>query len=323
MADAPWVLASLLVPGLGQGLATHRVRMIAWAAAVLVCTVLVVVSVWFFAAAIVLRVAGAVDAYVCLRRAARPYHRVNAAIAVVVAAVGLGYVRLAVHGYKIPSSSMYPTLVIGDHVFVDTLSPRWRAPERGEVIVFTHPCGPRTYIKRVIARGGDTVEVRCSIVYLNGVALPSPLVDASASYKDLDDRDGEWSTREVSRYRETLGAHTYETFHDVDSAPGKTPDDRGDFPHLDRPFGPSCGPNRPGQPVGALVPTKNDAAACESQLHLVVPSGALFVMGDNRNNANDSRYWGLVAESSVIGRVIGIWMSDGIEGGWGRFGAIE
>ena len=68
-----------------------------------------------------------------------------------------------------------------------------------------------------------------------------------------------------------------------------------------------------------------NAAACEPQAHYVVPPGSLFVMGDNRNNANDSRYWGAVSVDAVIGRTMGIWMSKppGDDGGLSRFGAIE
>jgi signal peptidase I len=330
------VLLSIAFPGLGQGLAAHRWRMIGWAVGLLVATLLVVVSVWFLALALVLRVAGAIDAYRCLRRAGGRPHHVNAAIALVIGAVGIGYVKLAVEGFKIPSSSMYPALIIGDHIFVDKLSPRWRPIERGEIVVFTQPCSKHTFVKRVIARGGDTVEVRCSKIFVNGSPVAATLVDKNASYQDYDEHDGKWFYREVSRYRETLGGHTYETFHDRERPPGEqTGEDgapRGDFPARDRMFAPSCTqggaffdakPGEDPQPTGRLVETQPDASGCEPQAHFEVPAGTLFMMGDNRNNANDSRYWGVVRERAVVGRLVGIWMSNGIEGGWGRVGAIE
>jgi signal peptidase I len=54
-----------------------------------------------------------------------------------------------------------------------------------------------------------------------------------------------------------------------------------------------------------------------------VPKGSVFVMGDNRNNANDSRYWGAVPLDHVIGRAIGIYLSDGPQSTWSRFGAVD
>jgi signal peptidase I len=328
------VIASLLFPGLGQGLAAHRLRMACWAVAVLASTLLILVSVWFLPVALVLRIAGAIDAFRCLSRAGDQRHYVNAAIALVIGAVGIGGVKLAVQGFKIPSSSMYPTLVIGDHIFVDKLSPRWRPFDRGEVVVFTQPCSKHTFVKRVIARGGDTIEVRCSRIFVNGTPVPSSLVDKAASYKDYDESSARWFTRATSRYRETLGRHTYETFHDPERPAHEDAAARGDFPARDAVFAPSCSqggaffdpkPGETSQPTGRLVETKpaSDAAPCDPQLHFAVPAGTLFMMGDTRNNANDSRYWGVVREEMVIGRAIGIWMSDGQEGSWGRFGALE
>jgi signal peptidase I len=243
----------------------------------------------------------------------------------VIGAVGVGGVKLLVEGYKIPSSSMYPTLIIGDHVFVDKLSVKWREPGRGEIIVFDQPCAHRTYIKRVIAIGGDTVEVRCGVVYVNAIAQNSSLVVKATEYKDYDDSRGTWLTRTASRYRDTIDGHTFDTFRNIDDPR------RGDFPSRERPFAPSCtqseffGDAAPSanQPSGKLVETKAEAEPCEPQLHFVVPASSLFVMGDNRHNANDSRYWGVVPIGNVIGRAINIWMSDGAEGGWSRFGAIE
>src|SRR6185437_13709926 len=99
----------------------------------------------------------------------------------------------------IPSSSMYPTLEIGDHIFVNkfiygvripwttTKLFELRGPHPGEVIVFIYPCDPdRDYIKRVIATAGQTVEVRCNVVYVDGVAVPSKLEDENCTYLDQD-----------------------------------------------------------------------------------------------------------------------------------------
>lgn len=325
------VLVTLFFPGLGQGLAARRVRMLGWAGAALGTMLATFLSVWLLPLVVLVRIACAVDAYRCLARHVPPFKLVDAAIAIVIGAVGIGYTERAVEAFKIPSSSMYPTLIIGDQVYVDKLSLLWRAPARGEIVVFEHPCSKRMFIKRVIARGGDTIEVRCSVVYVNGRPLPTQLVAAETSYLDHDDATDGWMRHTTSRYRETLDGRSYDTFHMPIRAQGSAPDERGDFPQRDRVFVPACShgdfyERAPGasQPIGRIVQTKDASASpCEPQLHFEVPTGALFVMGDNRNNANDSRYWGLVRESAVIGRAIGIWMSDGPEGSWSRFGAVE
>src|SRR5688572_19534296 len=120
------VLASLVFPGFGQGLSFRRNRMIAWAVAAVLTTFAILFSVWFVIATFAIRIAAAADAYFVLRHQTTPGHRAFAALAVVVGAVGLGFSQLALEVFKIPSSSMYPTLVIGDHVYVDKLSVRWR-----------------------------------------------------------------------------------------------------------------------------------------------------------------------------------------------------
>jgi signal peptidase I len=256
------------------------------------------------------------------------------AIALVIGAIGIGGAQATIEAFKIPSSSMYPTLFIGDHVYIDKLSIRWRPPERGEVIVFDQPCANRVYIKRVVAVAGDTVEVRCTTLYVNGTAVPATSITPNATYQDYDESRDEWTARRVSRFRQTIGAHTFDIFQQqaAEGADGFF----GDFPQRDRPFAPSCRqggndfyPARAGetkQPEGTLVSTRDanaPASMCAPQLHFVVPTGGLFVMGDNRGNANDSRYWGVVPTGNVIGRLIGIYLSDGVEGSWGRVGAVD
>src|ERR1700759_2247167 len=100
-------------------------------------------------------------------------------------ATALALRAFVVEAFKIPSSSMYPTLEINDHIFVNKfiygVRIPWtttklfalRGPPRGEVIVFIYPCDPdRDYIKRVVATAGQTVETRCGVLYVDGVAVP-------------------------------------------------------------------------------------------------------------------------------------------------------
>src|SRR5690606_18918464 len=83
-------------------------------------------------------------------------------------------------------------------------------------IVFIQPCQPeRDYIKRVIALGGQTVEVRCNVVYVDGEPVPSELIDGEGCrYDDREDPNPTWFERTCSRYRETAGDLAYDTYHD-------------------------------------------------------------------------------------------------------------
>ncbi|MGE5183141.1 MAG: signal peptidase I [Acidobacteriota bacterium] len=252
--------------------------------------------------------------------------------------IALALRAFVIEAFKIPSSSMYPTLEIGDHIFVNkfiygvripyTMTKFFevRGPERSEVIVFIYPCDPdRDYIKRVVALAGDTVEVRCNVVYVNGQAVPNELVNAKEEYEDYEDTTGKWYMRKISRYRETVNGSSYDVFHGEDRPQfdemrklgTHTAGDARDFPRLDDPFPPKCsksledssGASPQDQVMGKLVLTKPNAGACEQQEHYVVPPGHVFVMGDNRNNSNDSRVWGSVPIDNIKGKALFIWLS--------------
>lgn len=337
---------NLLAPGFAQALAGRRNAALVWLGLATATAALATVTVWVAIAAVLVHLAAVIGAVVELRRIpASPVWWTRLSLMVFVLGIaGIAFLEVTGETYRIPSSSMYPTLAIGDRIFVDKLSPRWRPPERGEVIVFRYPCDrDRDYVKRVIAIGGDTVEVRCNVVYVNGEAIASELVTARDEYRDHDEMGGMSFLRPCSRYREYLGGHTYEVFHDPER-PARdrergtpTTGDARDFPRRDLMIAPSCqrselhGP-KPGapQPAGRLVVTKHDAKPCEQQAHFVVPPGALFVIGDNRNNAHDSRVWGALSVEDVIGRVIGIWSSSPPGSGesctgadWSRVGDLE
>jgi len=246
---------------------------------------------------------------------------IESIVAAILIALALRF--LVLEAFKIPSSSMYPTLEINDHIFVNkfiygvripfttTKLLEWRKPHRGEVIVFMQPCEPdRDYIKRVVATEGQSVEVRCNVVFVDGKPVDHKLIDGdSCSYDDYDEPNDKWYPRQCSLYQETVAGHPYLTYHDADRplrdeqvAKGAklARGDGKDFPQLEgsrQP--PSCATQTDGAPViapnqqrGTLVETRKDADVCEPQLHYVVPPATLFVMGDNRDNAFDSRAWG-------------------------------
>lgn len=253
--------------------------------------------------------------------------------------IALALRAFVIEAFKIPSSSMYPTLEIGDHIFVNkfiygvripwtrTKLFELRGPKRGEVIVFIYPCDPeRDYIKRVIALAGDTVEVRCNVVYVNGKANPSKMVEGeTCHYKDYDERDDRWFNRQCSRYRETVDGGDYDTYHDFErptrdakTLHGDPQGDSRDFPTIGTRSAPSCSNSEESgkaanipQVKGIITETKSEAVAgaCDAQINYKVPPGHVFVMGDNRNNSNDSRVWGSVPIENIKGKALFIWLS--------------
>jgi signal peptidase I len=256
--------------------------------------------------------------------------------------IALALRAFVIEAFKIPSSSMYPTLEIGDHIFVNKflygMRIPWtstkifelRGPRRGEVIVFMQPCQPeRDYIKRVVALAGDTIEVRCNVVYVNGQPVPTRLADPDCTYEDY--KDGStggpvgWHDETCSRYEETAGDLVYSTYHDRDrvrrdkavAAHEPMSEDDHDFPKdmTARTCSNSIDPeNKPAknQLAGKVVETRSDLGlgeACLPHRHYQVPAGHVFVMGDNRANSNDSRYWGPVPIENIKGKALFIWLS--------------
>ena len=269
-----------------------------------------------------------------------------------------------VEAFKIPSGSMIPTMEIGDHIFVNkflyglripftkTRFFEWRKPEPGEVIVFINPCQPdKDFIKRIVAVEGDSIEVRCDILYVNGKAVPvDPTNDEQCSYWDKDDSDGgEWRRQRCASYRETLNGVGHTTFNQPsrlaldldrrDQLKGRYANlmGRHDFPG-ERP--PECtdanegeDPRSPEQRERSLGRVEESApenteyhGPCAPQRRYVVPDGHVFVMGDNRDNSSDSRAWGPVPLENIKGKALFIWWSAKPEpqGGiqWERLGKM-
>jgi signal peptidase I len=326
--------ASFVLPGFGQGRAGARTRMIVFTALALVTHAAMLRTVWAIPAAVIVRIVSAIDGYLCARKPAAIGRRGDAYAGIAAAAgvIGLLGLRIGTEQFRVPSSSMYPTLEIGDHFFVDRVTPLWSAPRRGEVIVFHMPCdGSRDYDKRVVGLAGDTIEVRCELLYVNGAPVKRVLVDTHCTYYDYDETLDKWYPRTCTRYRETLDGHTYDVFG---AAPQPPPITSRDFPDRDQmPIPPSCAKAQAADGSVTLSPEQHAGSIedgptrpidpCAPSEHYVVPEDSVFVMGDNRPNSNDSRYWGVVPVDLIIGRAIGVWYATGEHSTRARFGDIK
>lgn len=168
-----------------------------------------------------------------------------------------------VEAFKIPTSSMENTLLVGDFLLVNKAVygaqipgtalrlPALAEPQRGDVVVFNPPHDPsKNYVKRLIAIPGDTVEMRDKRLYLNSRELDEPYVRHVDYGGDAIHPDMEWQEEHLTP---GVGPRKYRASRD------------------------NWGP-------------------------ILVPPDRYFVLGDNRDDSEDSRYWGFVERSAIRGR---------------------
>lgn len=126
-----------------------------------------------------------------------------------------------VEPFKIPSASMIPTLQIGDHIFVSKFTYGikmpcffkkhyfWKVPSRGDVIVFKPPHDPeKDFIKRVVGRAGDVLELRDSVLYVNKIPIPRCEI-GWVEYEDRDQETAAWRKRKGVLFLEKMGDVNY------------------------------------------------------------------------------------------------------------------
>ncbi|MFZ6658819.1 signal peptidase I [Undibacterium sp. TJN19] len=191
--------------------------------------------------------------------------------------------------FKIPSSSMLPTLFVGDLILVNKYTYGVRLPiinkkvielnhpERGDVMVFKYPEDPSVdYIKRVVGVPGDKIVYKNKRLSVNGNEL---------SYKNLPDFLDEERLTYSKQYNENLTGVSHNILND-EQAPVFVRDPHN-FPRRD------------------LCSYVDDGFIC------TVPEGQYFMMGDNRDNSLDSRYWGFVPDKNIVGKAFFIWMNLG------------
>jgi signal peptidase I len=183
-----------------------------------------------------------------------------------------------VQAFKIPSGSMEPTLLIGDHIlvnkfiygikapFTDHYILRISKPKRGDVVVFKWPRNEeKDFIKRVVGIAGDKIEIKDDMLYLNDEKITPRYIEV---YQDK-------YINSLSKYLESFGESTHYII-----------DEYSKHEH----FGP-----------------------------VIVPENSIFVMGDNRDNSHDSRYWGFVSLPKLKGKAMIIYWSWP---NWKRFGHL-
>jgi signal peptidase I len=207
--------------------------------------------------------------------------------------VVFGLRSFLIEPFKIPSGSMMPTLLIGDFILVNKFTYGIRLPvinkkivqmnnpERGDVMVFRYPGDPSLdYIKRVIGVPGDVVEYRDKKLTINGKPIP---VSNTGTYSYVGSGLNYIS---ATVYNESLKVEPH-TMMTEPNKPSVFPSQVMDFPYRE-----NCSYNAEGE-----------GFTCK------VPAGQYFMMGDNRDASNDSRYWGFVPDRNIVGKAFFIWMS--------------
>lgn len=189
--------------------------------------------------------------------------------------------------FRIPSGSMVPTLLVGDLILVNKFHYGVRLPvlnqkvldnnpvKRGDVMVFRFPPKPSIdYIKRVVGVPGDEIEWRNQRLFVNGQEAPS---ESQGPFFDQS------SLTERTRYTEKLGDVSHAIL-------------------VERNMVRSIQQN-PAMPFAENCSTTIEGVRCK------VPAGHYFMMGDNRDNSEDSRYWGFVPDRNIVGKATLVWMN--------------
>ena len=218
------------------------------------------------------------------------------AVTLIMAIFGMTFILQAV---TVPTGSMQNTILVGDYLLVNKFIftpggyelpflPQ-RAIERGDIIVFKYPGNkvhPENdssrklvpyqinYVKRVIGLPGETIEFRDNQVFINGQLLPE--------HRLIGDADDNISALAVSEFEERRDGENYNVYYSKDTMDAVKAGQKL---------------SRRGYEFGVVGKT------------MKVPDNQFFVMGDSRDNSEDSRYWGFVPRELIIGRAMFVYWS--------------
>jgi signal peptidase I len=192
--------------------------------------------------------------------------------------------------FKIPSTSMVPTLLVGDLILVNKYTYGVRlpvvnkkiievnTPQRGDVMVFKYPKDmSQDYIKRVIGVPGDKIVYENKRLTVNGTVV---------SYTAMDDYLDDERPVYHKQFMENLPGVPHRILNQ-DNKPSVEVTNVDNFPHREK---------------------------CDfsyEKFSCIVPEGNYFMMGDNRDNSLDSRYWGFVPDKNIVGKAFFVWMNLG------------
>lgn len=220
-------------------------------------------------------------------------------VTLIMAIFGMTFIVQAV---TVPTGSMQNTILIGDYLLVNKFiftpggNPLPFLPqrdiERGDVIVFKYPGNklhPETdrnrrppiipyqinYVKRVIGLPGETVEFKNNQVFINGQLLPE--------HRIIGDSDNPEAALETKEFEPRQGNEKYDVYYSED--------------------------NMSYIQSGRDLPVRGDIEFATKGKTMVVPENQYFVMGDSRDNSEDSRYWGFVPREVIIGRAMFVYWS--------------
>jgi signal peptidase I len=189
--------------------------------------------------------------------------------------------------FKVPTGSMIPSVAIGDMMLVNKFKYGLRlpvlntkvfdvsSPQRGDIMVFRFPPKPsQNYVKRVIGLPGDEISYLNKVLTINGQIL------TKTPQKDYLDAD----TMAISKqFEEIIGDKKHLLLNED---------------------------NRPAYVAGAAeFPNREQCKYTIEGVRCTVPAGHYFMMGDNRDNSLDSRYWGFVPEANIVGKAGFVWMN--------------